>query len=91
MNGFLTFTHRWIGVALALFMLVWFSSGLVIAFFGVPPITRAQQLGHEAPLALEDGWLSLGDALHASASARAKVSRGAVLATAPMGGHGEEH
>ena len=76
MNKFLTFTHRWIGVVLALFMLVWFSSGLIIAFFGAPPITRAQQLGHEAPLALEDGWLSLGDALHASAGARAKAARG---------------
>ena len=91
MNRFLTFTHRWIGVVLALFMLVWFSSGLIIAFFGAPPITRAQQLAHEAPLALEDGWLSLGDALHASASARAKAARGAERAMGAMGGHGEDH
>ena len=37
MNKFLTFTHRWIGVVLALFMLVWFSSGLIIAFLALRP------------------------------------------------------
>jgi uncharacterized iron-regulated membrane protein len=92
MNSFLTFTHRWIGVALALFMLAWFSSGLIIAFFSAPPLTRAQQLAHEAPLAPEDGWLSLGDALRNSASARAKASRSGERATGAMSrGHGDEH
>ncbi|MBY6243090.1 PepSY domain-containing protein [Methylosinus sp. Sm6] len=63
----LIFLHRWIGVVLALFMLVWFSTGLVIAFLAAPPITRAQQLAHAESLAPEASWLSLGDALAARA------------------------
>jgi uncharacterized iron-regulated membrane protein len=68
----LIFLHRWIGVVLALFMLVWFSSGFVIAFFAAPSITRAQQLARAESLAPEAGWLSLGDALD-TAAARAET------------------
>lgn len=63
----LIFLHRWIGVVLALFMLVWFSTGVVIAFLAPPPITRAQQLAHAESLAPESGWLSLEQALDARA------------------------
>jgi hypothetical protein len=63
----LIFLHRWIGVVLALFMLVWFSTGLVIAFLAPPPISRAQQLAHAERLAPEASWLSLGDAIAARA------------------------
>jgi uncharacterized iron-regulated membrane protein len=69
--GVLTFLHRWVGVVLALFMLVWFSTGFVIAFIGAPSIGKAQLLAHAQSLAPEDGWLSLGAALANSAQARA--------------------
>jgi hypothetical protein len=79
----LTFIHRWVGVVLALFMFVWFSTGAIIAFVGAPNVSREQQLAHAASLAPEDGWLSLGDALRASASAR-----GAAFKTERAGGGG---
>ena len=72
----LLFLHRWVGVVLALFMLVWFSTGLSIAFIGSPTIDRAQRLAHAPTLAPQDGWLSLGEALSASASARAQAVEG---------------
>jgi uncharacterized iron-regulated membrane protein len=71
----LTFVHRWVGVVLALFMLVWFSTGSIIAFVGAPSVSREQQLAHAASLAPEDGWVSLGDALRASAPARSAASK----------------
>jgi uncharacterized iron-regulated membrane protein len=80
----LTFLHRWIGVILALFMLFWFASGSIIAFVGSPSIGRADQLAHGASLTPEDGWLSLGDALRLSASARAKAAM-------PMQGRDDDH
>jgi len=75
MFGVLTFTHRWFGVVLALFMLGWFSSGLLIAFVHSPAATRVEQLAHAASLAPQDGWLSLGEALTRSAPERATRAR----------------
>lgn len=87
----LTFLHRWVGVALALFMLLWFSSGLTIAFIGSPTVTRGQQLERADKLSPQDGWLSLGDALRLSAAARAKASASDERSASPMGGHPGEH
>jgi hypothetical protein len=84
----LLFLHRWVGVVLALFMLVWFSTGLSIAFIGSPTIDRAQRLAHAAALAPQDGWLSLGEALSASASARAQASKASREAGGMGGGMG---
>ncbi|MBG0812220.1 PepSY domain-containing protein [Methylosinus sp. H3A] len=60
---------------MALFMLVWFATGLSIAFIGSPTIDRAQRLAHASALLPQDGWLSLGEALRASAAARAQASK----------------
>ncbi len=93
MLSIFTFIHRWVGVVLALFMFVWFSTGLIIAFVGAPAVTRDQQLAHAASLSPEDDWLSLGDALRVSAAARAgsapKSERGG--AGGAMAGHAGEH
>jgi len=93
MLSIFTFIHRWVGVVLALFMFVWFSTGLIIAFVGAPGVTRDQQLTHAGSLAPEDGWLSLGDALRASAAAHAgsalKTERAG--AGGAMAGHPGEH
>lgn len=85
----LLFVHRWVGVLLALFMLVWFSTGLSIAFIGSPTIDRAQRLAHAQPLAPQDGWISLGEALNASAAARART--GASQSAERIGGEGAGH
>lgn len=80
----LTFLHRWIGVVLALFMLLWLASGSIIAFVGSPTIGRADRLAHGASLTPEEGWLALGDALRLSASAREKAAM-------PMQGRENDH
>jgi uncharacterized iron-regulated membrane protein len=71
MNRLLFLIHRWLGVALAIFMLLWFVSGLVIMYSSNISQGRDQQLAHAAPLQLEPGWLSFGEAWTRSADARA--------------------
>ncbi len=73
MNAILTVTHRWAGVALALFMLVWISSGSLIAFSDVPSIGEKLRLARTQSLAPQDGWLSLGEALQLSEAARSRA------------------
>jgi uncharacterized iron-regulated membrane protein len=62
--------HRWVGVVLALFMLVWFASGLVIMYSTTLNQDRLQQLAHAEGLLPESGWLSLGEAWEISAAER---------------------
>jgi len=68
-------THRWVGVALALFMLLWFSSGLIIAYSGSIVTTPQQRLAHAEVLHPESAWLSLGEAIEASKTARLKEGK----------------
>ena len=67
--------HRWVGVVLALFMLLWFFSGLVIVFTGQLSLSRNAQLAHAESLSPETGWLSLGEAWDRSADARKAAAR----------------
>lgn len=62
--------HRWVGIALALFMLLWFFSGLVIIYAEPSTPTRAQQLAHAEALSPEPSWLSAGVAWERSAAQR---------------------
>jgi uncharacterized iron-regulated membrane protein len=62
--------HRWTGIALALFMLLWFFSGLVIIYAEPTAPTRAQQQTHAEPLKVESSWLSAGAAWERSAAQR---------------------
>jgi PepSY-associated TM region len=81
----LLFIHRWIGVALAVFMLGWFSSGLVIANSETISVSRAAQLAHLPLLDPQSGWLSAEAAL-AKASSRLpeNFTRGAIVADARL-------
>ena len=63
MKRLLFLTHRWSGVALALFMVLWFFSGLLIVYASQLNQTRVQQWAKAETLAPERGWLSLGEAL----------------------------
>lgn len=46
--------HRYLGIALSLFFVLWFASGFVIIYTGgMPRITEAERLQHLPPLALE--------------------------------------
>ena len=62
--------HRWVGIALALFMLLWFFSGLVIIYAEPTTTSRAQQLSNAELLLPEATWLSAGEAWERSASQR---------------------
>jgi uncharacterized iron-regulated membrane protein len=62
--------HRWTGVVLALFMLIWFASGFVIMYSAQLNQDRLQQLAHAEVLRPESGWLSLGEAWERSAAER---------------------
>lgn len=68
--------HRWVGVALALFMAIWFSSGLVIMYASPSALGRAAQLAGAEPVQPEYGWLSLGEAWQRSAAQRRAAEAG---------------
>lgn len=60
-NWLLYETHRWLGIVLALFMFVWFGTGLVIMYAKPMASGLAEQWSHSERLAPEQGWLSLGE------------------------------
>ena len=62
--------HRWVGIALAVFMSLWFLSGLVIMYSDASALNRAEQLAHAQSLQPQSGWLSLGQAWERSAIQR---------------------
>jgi len=70
LNWLLYEVHRWVGLVLALFMFVWFSTGLVIMYSTPTTQTRGQQLAHAETLHPESGWLSLGEAWERSVEQR---------------------
>ena len=65
--------HRWGGILLALFMLVWFASGLVIMYASPSALGRTEQLAHRAPVDPQTGWLSLGEAWQRSEAERHRL------------------
>ena len=50
MKRTLIFVHRWLGVVLCLFFLLWFPSGFVMMYWDYPSIKPADRLAHLAPL-----------------------------------------
>lgn len=66
--------HRWAGIALALFMLLWFFSGLLIVFAEPTTPDRARQLANAETLQPAAGWLSAGEAWERSAPQRKALS-----------------
>jgi uncharacterized iron-regulated membrane protein len=46
------FVHKWLGVVLALFFLMWFVSGVVLYFVPFPSLTQAERLAALPPLRL---------------------------------------
>lgn len=49
------FVHKWLGVVLALFFLMWFVSGVVLYYVPFPSLTQAERLAALAPLQLPAG------------------------------------
>lgn len=72
MKRLLYLIHRWAGIAVALFMAMWFVSGFVIMYAGPSALGQSQRLAHREVLNSEPGWLSLGSAWQISATDRAR-------------------
>lgn len=77
MKRLLYITHRWLGIALGLFMLLWFFSGLVMVYTGSTAIDQRDRLSHaqEIPLQGADTWLSLAEAWQLSERQRGALAR----------------
>jgi len=66
--------HRWLGVVLAVFMLLWFFSGLLIIYAEPTTPSRAQQLANADALLPESNWLSAGEAWERSTAERKELA-----------------
>ncbi|HRM50383.1 MAG TPA: hypothetical protein PK518_15605, partial [Alicycliphilus sp.] len=65
MKKALIWLHKWLGLVLALFFLMWFASGVVLYFVPFPSLTQTERLQAAPPLALPAGCC-----LSAAAAAR---------------------
>jgi uncharacterized iron-regulated membrane protein len=66
--------HRWLGIALCLFMALWFVSGIVMLYVGYPKLTPSERLESLPALATRDCCASLATVLDASGARRAPQS-----------------
>lgn len=75
-------THRWTGVVLALFMFIWFLSGLVIVYAPSTIQNRGDQLARAETLQPGSDWLPLGLAwtrAHTGSDPRASIVEGRLV------------
>ena len=81
------FVHKWLGVVLALFFLMWFVSGVVLYFVPFPSLSQAERLAALPPLQLPaDCCLAAPDAaqragLRPTGSSEARLG---ILGDAPV-------
>ena len=55
------YTHRWTGIVFGVVFVVWFFSGVVMMYAGMPHLSEKERLGHLAPLDLSSATLSPGE------------------------------
>lgn len=73
MKRYLYLAHRWLGIGLGLFVLLWIVSGAVMLFVGYPKLTPGEHLSRLQPLAA-DCCIGPAAALAASTDPRAPLS-----------------
>lgn len=69
MKRILFLTHRWLGIALCLFMGMWFFSGVVMMYVGYPRLTTLERLERLPDLDLAGCCVSLDEAILATGMA----------------------
>lgn len=74
MKRYLYLWHRWLGIALCLFMAMWFVSGVVMMYVGYPKLTAREHLAHLPVIAARDCCQPLSVVLDAAAQGRAPSS-----------------
>jgi hypothetical protein len=84
MKRAVVFLHRYFGMALALFFLMWFASGLVLLHVPFPRLTPAERMAALPPLALERCAMTLSQALDALALDQAEAVRLGMLDDRPV-------
>lgn len=84
MKRWLFLIHRWLGIALGLFFLLWFFSGLVMIFSGSTAVTRNERLSHAQPIENAAGWLSLEEAWRLGATPRPVEARLSLVDGTPV-------
>ena len=62
--------HRYLGVCFCLFFAVWFVSGIVLMYAGMPQMTEAERLAHLPALDLSSAKLSPAEALKMSGASQ---------------------
>jgi len=73
MKRYLYLAHRWLGIGLGLFVLLWIVSGVVMLFVAYPKLTPEEHLSRLQPLSA-DCCIAPGAALAASADPRTPLS-----------------
>ena len=58
----LIYTHRWLGIAGSLLFVVWFVSGIVMMYAGMPSLTTEERLSHVAVLDLSRARVDVSEA-----------------------------
>ncbi len=66
MKRWLYLVHRWLGIALAVVMALWFLSGVVMMYVGYPKLTTAERLAGLPPLPAQGCCVPLPQALQAA-------------------------
>ena len=66
MKRWLYLVHRWLGIALAVVMALWFLSGVVMMYVGYPKLTTAERLAGLPPLPAQGCCVPLVQALQAA-------------------------
>ena len=78
------FLHRWLGVSICLFFLLWFPSGIGMMYWDFPSVTAADRLDRSA--ALEPSTIRLSPA---EAYAVLNQTQAPAQQRAPQVGHGD--
>lgn len=60
---YLYLAHRWLGIVLCGFFVMWFASGIVMMYVGYPRLTEAERLQHLPALSAQAGLLAPAEAL----------------------------
>ena len=63
MKRALIFVHKWLGVVLALFFLMWFASGMVLHYVPFPNLSQVDRLEGLEPLRVEPGCCLTAEAI----------------------------
>lgn len=71
MNKLLFQIHRWAGIALAVFMAMWFTSGLIIMYGPNSALSPTEQVPNRELLKPQRDWISLAELLKANPSVQA--------------------